>query len=122
MQFVNAFRRAKTIASNILVHSDKKCTKIYEGTRDIKPTLHDFLNFWPDPEDGSKSDRQMLISQMNACTRHRRLVNVFNYPRTNKPKMAFFIPYFSDNQITLSRKENQACWITHSAASDASLR
>ena len=62
LQFVNAFRRAKTIASNILVHNDKKCTKIYEGSSTVKPSLQDYYNFWPEPQLSSANDRQMLIT------------------------------------------------------------
>ena len=59
-QFVMSFTINKQIFSNVLIHNDKKITKIYEGVGGTKASLQDYINYWPDAE---ADDRQMLIQQ-----------------------------------------------------------
>lgn len=36
---------------------------------------------------------------------------MFNYPETCEPRLVQVQPWFDDNCISLSQKENQMCWV-----------
>ena len=59
--FINAFRKNFQLSSGILVHSDKKASKIYQGSENIKPTIQELFNFWPEENDKKLKHRQMLL-------------------------------------------------------------
>ena len=101
------------IPGGILLHNDKKFTKIYLGQGGTQACVQDYVNYWPDA-DKSSPDRSLIIDQLKVCQRHRRIGMLFNYPVSGRAKEAYFMPYFDLNVITMSTKDRQACWISFS--------
>ena len=58
---INAFRKISFLTSNLLIHSDKKASKIYQGSEKVKPSIQELFNFWPPDNDKLKEDRKMLL-------------------------------------------------------------
>ena len=103
------------IPGGILLHNDKKFTKIYQGQGGTGACLQEYVNYWPDADE-SGADRRLVIDQLKVCTRHRRIALLFNYPQSCRAKEANFMPYFDLNAISMSTKDRQACWISFSNA------
>ena len=93
------------VMKNIIIASDTKFSKIYNGEDANGQTyadIHSYFNYLPKPRQGFK-DRYVPIINMNKCQKNKRVVMQFTFPKSCHQKVAMVMPYLGDNSIKIGR-------------------
>ena len=79
-----------------------------------------YYNFLPDKTKRDR-DRQMPIMNIRSCPKHNRVLLMFNYPQSCKPKKILVIPNISDNKILTNHGDSSkdtVMWLSNKSLSE----